>query len=437
MPNHPQTTNHPTAHPTNRPPVGGQAVGRLGALFYAVVAVVALVGQTSAAVGWLNFPVLFALIAVAALELGGIVLSAQADHRRRLGERALAARALSAAVAVFAVGFNWFGHGDNRLAGGFFAGMSALGYLVWLIQSGNRRRDQLRSTGMLPPVPPAYPVGQWVRHPWITSRARQLALADTNLGLYDSLELARRLHRAEQRQRAIAKVLRQELRRNSDKLAAKVAVNTYDLDELAQRLADQADYEGLTGLVANRLRPARLIDQQQANGSTVRRPTTSHPALTARPTDRPDQQNTQPPASRQQTTQPSVDTDTATQPETAPEPTAHPTDSEPPTQPETVKRPAPESSTDDPPNRSANRRRLRVVGERAAVRNARELRQLYPDGLPTTERQIRARTGWSKERVGPAVAAYLAGEDRQPQQGDDDSDDTEHQSEPEPVAVNG
>src|SRR5262249_60794447 len=97
--------------------------------FYAAVALIALAGQTGAAVEWLHWWPLFALAAVAAVEFGGIVLSAYADHRRRLGERAWAARALSAAVAAGAVAVNWLGHHD-RLQGGFFAGMSGLGYLV-------------------------------------------------------------------------------------------------------------------------------------------------------------------------------------------------------------------------------------------------------------------------------------------------------------------
>jgi hypothetical protein len=50
---------------------------------------------------------------VAALELGGIALAARADFRRRLGETALATRVLSAAVAGFAVVFNWIGHPDR------------------------------------------------------------------------------------------------------------------------------------------------------------------------------------------------------------------------------------------------------------------------------------------------------------------------------------
>jgi hypothetical protein len=47
----------------------------------------------------------------------------------------------------------------------------------------------------------------------------------------------------------------------------------------------------------------------------------------------------------------------------------------------------------------------------AAVANAAALRALYGDALPAVPRQIRARTGWSAERVAAAVAAHRAGLD--------------------------
>jgi hypothetical protein len=56
--------------------------------FYVVVLLVALAGQVSGAVETLHIPLLAAIPAVGALELGGIVVLANADVRRRLGERA-------------------------------------------------------------------------------------------------------------------------------------------------------------------------------------------------------------------------------------------------------------------------------------------------------------------------------------------------------------
>jgi hypothetical protein len=242
---------------TRAVPPDGRAVDRGLSAFYVVVAVIALAGQTGAAIEWLHWPLLLAIGAVAAVEFGGIVLSVYADHRRRLGERALAARLLSAAVAAGAVAVNWLGHHD-RLQAAFFAGMSALGYLVWLLHSGARRRDQLRATGNLPPVAPVYGPWQWLRHPGLTRRARALALADPSLGLYGSHAAARAAVRTERRQTAIAALLRRKLTAGRDGLAAEIAVTVYDVAEIAARLAAGADYAGLAALLAVDLQPARV-----------------------------------------------------------------------------------------------------------------------------------------------------------------------------------
>jgi hypothetical protein len=227
-------------------------------LFYVVVLLVALAGQVSGAVEALGIPLIWAVPAVGALELGGIVVLANADVRRRLGERAIASRILSAAIAAFAVAFNWMAH-SNKLLAGFFAGMSALGYLVWLMHTENQRRDRLRAKGDLPPTSPAYEVvGHWLRHPWLTLRAKNLAKADPRLGLYSSLAAAKAEKRKEQRTSAIAKVLHRKIRAAVDPTTADIAVAVYDLDEIAVRLADGADYDGLTALIAADLAPARL-----------------------------------------------------------------------------------------------------------------------------------------------------------------------------------
>ncbi|GAA4262810.1 hypothetical protein [Dactylosporangium darangshiense] len=242
-------------------------------LFYIVVLLVALAGQVSGAVEALGIPLIWAIPAVGALELGGIVVLANADVRRRLGERATASRVLSAVIAASAVAFNWTAH-TNTLLAGFFAGMSALGYLVWLMHTENQRRDRLRATGNLPPTTPAYEVvGHWMRHPWLTVRAKNLAKADPRLGLYTSLAAARAEQRRELRTSAIAKVLRRKIRAAVDPTAAEIAINVYDLDEIALRLADSADYDGLTALIAADLAPVRLTNDMSTQ--------VDHPAIAA------------------------------------------------------------------------------------------------------------------------------------------------------------
>jgi hypothetical protein len=251
--------------------------------FYVVVLIVAMAGQVTGAVEALNIPLLAAIPAVAALELGGVVVMANADVRRRLGERAIASRLLSAAVAAWAVAFNWLAH-SNHLLGGFYAGMSALGYAVWLMHTENSRRDRLRAKGDLPPTTPAYELwAHWVRHPLLTMRAKSLAKANPHLGLYDSIAAARAEVRRERRTSAISKVLHRKIRSAVDPTTADIAVAVYDLDEIAVRLADGADYDGLTALIAADLTPARLaIDQpeDQPRRAIALDPT---PALTAKP----------------------------------------------------------------------------------------------------------------------------------------------------------
>jgi hypothetical protein len=258
-------TDSPGQAPDTRRPTGGQPAravsGKpanvLGAAFYTVVAAVALAGQAIAAVHWLDWHWLPALAAVSALELGGIALAARADFRRRLNESAIASRLLSAAVAVFAVVFNWLGH-DDHLQGGFFAGMSALGYGVWLINAGDRRRDQLRAERKLPPTAPSYGLVQWLRQPWITRGARLAALKNPSLGLFESLDAARAAVRVERRNAALAEVLNRMLTKDRDALYAQLAVNSYDLNEIAVRVAATADYDGLAAQIAVHLTPDRL-----------------------------------------------------------------------------------------------------------------------------------------------------------------------------------
>jgi hypothetical protein len=226
--------------------------------FYVVVLIVAMAGQVTGAVEALHIPLIAAVPAVAALELGGIVVMANADVRRRLGERAIASRLLSVAIAGWAVAFNWLAH-SNHLLGGFYAGMSALGYAVWLMHTENQRRDRLRAKGDLPPTTPAYEIwSHWLRHPLLTMRAKSLAKEDPRLGLYASIATARADVRRERRTAAIAKVLHRKIRAAVDPTTADIAVQVYDLDEIARRLADQADYSGLTALIGADLTPARL-----------------------------------------------------------------------------------------------------------------------------------------------------------------------------------
>src|SRR5207253_9808640 len=82
--------------------------------------------------------------------------------------------------------------------------------------------------------------------------------ANPELGLYDSLDEARAQVRRRRQQAAISKVLHRKIRAAVDPNTADIALAVYDLDEIATRLANGADYDGLTALIAADLAPARL-----------------------------------------------------------------------------------------------------------------------------------------------------------------------------------
>jgi hypothetical protein len=245
------------------------------AVFYALVALIALAGQASGATETLGWPVLPAVAAVAALEFGGVILSRHALQRMKLGETAFWARFASATVAAFAVGFNWLTHGDHKI-GGFFAFMSALGYAVWLLDSNARRRDQLRAKKMLPELPPAYGLIRWLRHPVLTREARALAIEHPELGLHGSINAIAEARRKAAQRKSIAEVLHRKIRASvGDGTTADIATAVYDMDEVAARLADTADYDGLTALIAADLMPARIagvVDAEVIDVEPVKTP---------------------------------------------------------------------------------------------------------------------------------------------------------------------
>jgi hypothetical protein len=226
-------------------------------VFYGTVLTIAAAGSSMAAQEWLGWILPAAIAAIVAVELGAVALSIHADERRQLGEAALPARILSAAVALGAVALNWFGHADKMQAA-FFAGMSALGYCVWLINAGARRRDALRADNLLPPVAPVYGLVRWVTSPIATHQARALALRDPELGLYGSIAAVRDGARRAARLKAIAHLLKAKIERTIGKDEAAIAVHTYDMDRIAAGLADAADYDGLVKLLGANLTPAAI-----------------------------------------------------------------------------------------------------------------------------------------------------------------------------------
>jgi hypothetical protein len=193
-------------------------------------------------------------------------------------------RLLSAAIAAWAVAFNWLTH-PHRLQGGFLAVMSALGYAVWLIHTGNQRRDRLRAAGDLPPVAPAYEsFSHWLRRPRLTLLARRLAKGDPGLGLYGS--------RCGPKTRSVANTSNTpsrpfsatKIRTTVDRDTAEIVIAVYDLDQIAARPAANADYDTLTTMISDDLTPARLI-RRAADGRAADAPE-PYPARDSNPSTR-------------------------------------------------------------------------------------------------------------------------------------------------------
>lgn len=232
---------------------------RMRRLFYTVVLVVALYGAATGAVATFGLPWWVAVGGVVALELGGVVFLTDADTRRRLGEHAHLSRLVGAVIAVAAATFNAATH-DSPLLGGFFALMSGLGFVSWWIDVENQRRDRLRARGQLPPPTPKYELwAHSMRHPIVTARARSLAKMYPELGLYGSLEAAVMVRKREQRNAALADVLRARIRGAVGDDLATVATLTFDIDEIARRLSAEPDYDAMTAVLATELTAERIL----------------------------------------------------------------------------------------------------------------------------------------------------------------------------------
>ena len=243
---------------------------RLAYWFYGVAATGAVIGQTWVAVIHVPWPpgipgiarVAAVLPLALCLELLAMALSAMADERMRLGERAYGFRTFSTAVATVAVGILVAGHWPHLYWSAGFGVLSGSAYLLWLLHSAARRRDALRADGKLADTAPDYGLWRRVRHPVWTGRAAELAREGRldpgsgrrrPLGLFESLRAAELAIRAQKRRPAIARAVEEVIRADQrDPGMAEIAVRTLDLDRLAAELAARVDY----GAWADRLAPA-------------------------------------------------------------------------------------------------------------------------------------------------------------------------------------
>ncbi|MBB5871995.1 hypothetical protein F4553_005374 [Allocatelliglobosispora scoriae] len=243
----------------NTPNLRGQGPMALLSVFYAATAGLALYGQSDGIMLHLRFDRWSALAVAAVVELLAAVLFAFADWRRTYhGESAIAARLLAVVVAAGVAALNYYGHPDDTGQTMLFTGASVAAFLVLVLHTEARRRDHLRAAGRLPAQAPAYGPALWLRMPQTVWRARQLATANPDLGVRDSITAAETEAATAVRHKAIAAALRLKLTKSLDPVSSAIAMVSYDLDEVAARLAASVDYDRLTALLAADIDPDRL-----------------------------------------------------------------------------------------------------------------------------------------------------------------------------------
>lgn len=245
----------PTAG-ANHQPLGGRLLSRGFGAYYLAVALVAAAGQVSAATHWSGWHLVGVIPLVAVLEFGGVVMAARADERRRKGERAYAALAIATAVALGAATINFAGHSaaEQSIAAWVFASLTLLGYAIWLVDTGYRRRDAMRASGMMRAGRPAYG-WRWIR-PRVTllaleiwrkdqDRLRRERLApESGVSVDESWALAK-----------VARVTRREIRQGSGGGGgyADMSLTLYDTARVAQFAQAMVDHEGLARRIAERV----------------------------------------------------------------------------------------------------------------------------------------------------------------------------------------
>ena len=231
-------------------------------VFYAIAALGSTIGQIWVGVDTPPWPAQLdwwwraAMVApfAAVIDLGGVVTSAFADARQRLGESAYGWRILSAGSVTTGVAINILGHADVPYLAVVFGGLGVFAYTVWLMHAAARRRDALRAAGKLADTAPVYGLAQCRREPAVTRRARSLALAH-GYSIHESLAAARQQLRDEQRRAALVTHVETLIRsRHQDPVRAAIAATTLDIDAVAAALTAQSDVAGWAQAIGADLR---------------------------------------------------------------------------------------------------------------------------------------------------------------------------------------
>jgi hypothetical protein len=247
---------------TRNGPSGG-AAERAAFVFYTIAALGSSIGQIWVGVTTPPWPdsvpwwlrTVLVLPFALAIDLGGVVCSAFADWRQRVGEPAYGWRALSLASVTVGVGINVIGHADTPYLAVVFGTLGAWAFIVWLLHAAARRRDALRAAGLLGNPAPIYGPMQWRREPAVTRRAKTLAL-EHGYSLHESLAAARRQLADERSHAALAAHLTTLLKaQHDDPNLANILVAAVPGDQLAADVAQLVDRSGWARMVAADLQP--------------------------------------------------------------------------------------------------------------------------------------------------------------------------------------
>jgi hypothetical protein len=260
------------------PTVHSRAAERAAWVFYLIAAAGSTIGQIwvgvtvppwPASLDWVWRAALVTPFA-AVIDLGGVVTSAFADARQRLGETAYGWRILSAGAVTTGVAINILGHANVPYLAVVFGGLGTFAYAVWLMHAAARRRDALRAAGKLADTAPVYGIAQWRREPELTRRARSLALAH-GYTLHQSLDIARAQLRHEKRHAALTRHVETLIQsRHADPVLAAIAVTTLDIDAVAAQLTAQADVAGWARVIgADLLPPPPPLDADDTGESAA------------------------------------------------------------------------------------------------------------------------------------------------------------------------
>lgn len=239
--------------------------------FYLVALSVAGVGNSTGLMNLLHWPLLVAVPVVFVFELFAVVLTKLADERRMLGENAWAPRILAGGVAAFVIILQWLGHQDGPAVFRYlYCGSSALAFAVYLIHSGNRRRDrQYEESGEWPSPDPRYGLWQWWTDRSLTLEARALFrstwIADRKadggrrrMTAEESLAMARTARRTRARHKALIELVTTDMAEAYGKPIADVIKTGVPTDEAAEYLLEQMDWRAQMAVYAKRADPARL-----------------------------------------------------------------------------------------------------------------------------------------------------------------------------------